>query len=126
METPRLVAIDDVRLAAPPDLATQVAEFYTTVIGLQMVAPRPEEPTLVFRGYSSAKPRLRILLTTAPPPGLRGHVQVQVAALEPVQDLVADRGLEAWTTQNLSFFDRRLRILDPAGNRVELVAYHLL
>jgi len=126
METPRLIAIDDVRLAAPPDLATQVAEFYTTVIGLRIVAPRPEEPTLIFRGYSAVKPRLVVELTAEPQASLRGLVQVQVASLEPAQEKVVKRGLEAWSTQNLSFFDRRLTILDPAGNRVELVAYHLV
>lgn len=124
METPRLLAIDDVRLAAPPDLAAPIADFYTSIVGLKMLDPRPEDPVLVFRGYSPVKPRLRVELTDRPVPELRGYVQVHVTSLDSVHEVAIERGVEAIATQHLSYFDRRLTLLDPAGNRVELVMHH--
>ena len=126
MDTPALLAIDDVRIAAPPDVSARVAEFYTRVIGLRLLTLAPEEPALVFCGYSAVKPRLIVQLTPERPPSLRGIVQVRVASLEAIAEVAAERDLGTSVTQNLAFFDRRLTILDPGGNRVDLLAYHAL
>jgi hypothetical protein len=120
------MAVDDVHVAAPPSQATEVADFYTGLVGLRLLDPRPEDPALIFVGYSRVRPRLIVRLSEEDRPGLRGYVPVRVAALGPVQQLAHDRGIETTWTQSLSFFDRRLTISDPAGNRVELVAYHML
>jgi catechol 2,3-dioxygenase-like lactoylglutathione lyase family enzyme len=124
METPRLLAIDDVCLAAPPELAARIADFYTSIVGLRLLDPKPEDPVLVFRGYSPVKPRLRVALADQSEPELRGYVQIHVPSLDPIHELASEHGVESCTTQRLSYYDRRLLLLDPAGNRVELVAYH--
>lgn len=126
MSTPRLLAIDDVRLTAPPAAAHQVAEFYTQVVGLRLLAPEPEDARLVFCGYSVVKPRLIVHLVEERPADSRGVVQVVVRSLAEVEELIQERGIEPDWTRHLSHFDRRLTILDPAGNRAELVAYHVL
>ncbi len=126
LDTPRLLAIDDVHVVAPPDLAAGMAEFYTAVIGFHLIEPQPEASRLVFCGYSAMKPRLVVRLDPKERARLRGYVAVQVASLQHIEERAGQRGFEVQWSHRLSFFDRRLTIFDPAGNHVEVVSYHML
>jgi len=125
--TPRILAVDDVHLTAPPDTADALTRFYTDLVGLD---PLPTESTpnrLAFYGYPRSGPRLYVSLSDfRPDPFNRRQLLVQVASLFLCAQALQEDGLALEWSHGWSFYERRLAVQDPAGNRVELVAYHVL
>ncbi len=126
-DTPRILAIDDVRLEAQPGHAAALDDFYAALIGLDRVdAPRPDA-CIAFRGWPRSGPRLIVTLVPAPadrPP--RRRAAIQVASLYQFADRLLDRRLPFDWTRGWFPCDRRLILHDPAGHRIELAAYHRL
>ena len=127
MDTPRILAIDDVHLSSPPTLEADLRMFYTGLLGLDAVGEASGKNRIGFRGYPRSGPRLIVSITPDPQAGPpRRQLLVQVASLRECVEALSDRGIEFEWLQGWSFYDRRLLTLDPAGNRVELVSYHPL
>ncbi|MBI4580373.1 MAG: hypothetical protein HY718_11765 [Planctomycetes bacterium] len=124
------MAIDHVRLTAPAVLKDAVCEFYVEVLGFEREHPREDGPTLSLRGFPRSGPRLLIDLmggeTAAPAPAMRRRAVIQVASLRQCADVFAERRLVFEWSRGWFFFDRRLSVLDPAGNWIELAASHPL
>lgn len=124
MTIPRILAIRDVRLIASPTVSTEVESFYTQRLRLERVRP-PEPDLFMFRGYPASGPRLLIRLTDDPPRGeTRRVATLQVGSLKDVVEQLTEVGWDFEFTHGLSFFDRRVSMLDPAGNRLNLVTSH--
>jgi len=126
-DTPRILAIDDVRLHASGQLAGQLAEFYQDLLGLQPQEPAPRSDLLVFRGVNRSGARLLISLVGDPPqPPARRALLVQVGSLYALAESCRQRQWPYEWFRGWSYYDRRLLVEDPAGYRVELVTYHVL
>jgi hypothetical protein len=126
MNLSHILAIDDVRLAAVPDLSAEVETFYTKRLGLERL--RTAEPDImVFRGYPRSGPRLMVKLTDdlAREPSRR-LARIQVKSLDGLLEDIEKESCPREWVRGLSLYERRLSVLDPAGNRLELVESHPL
>ncbi len=127
MDTPRILAIEDVHLSSSPAAEADLRTFYTGLLGLDVVEEAPGPSLVGFRGYPRSGPQLIVSITTDPqgcPP--RRQLLVQVASLRECAEVLSEHGIGFEWSQGWSFCDRRLSTQDPAGNRVELVSYHPL
>ncbi len=118
----RLVAIDDVLIQSHPDHFESMLWFYRDLIGLKAVGnvghgnDRPDE--LVFR---SDQHDLRVdFREDAAIESIDVRVMCEVPSLEDVAEQLIERKIEHDWLHGLARTDRRIQLLDPAGNRVEL------
>lgn len=122
---PRILAVADVRLTAAVGMAGEVTRFYTELVGLDPLPPAEGQRCLVFLGYPRSGPRLLVSILDGPQaPSRKRQMLVQVASLFCCEQLMLDEGIWVERSRGWSFYDRRLCVLDPAGNRIEMVAYH--
>jgi catechol 2,3-dioxygenase-like lactoylglutathione lyase family enzyme len=125
METPRILAIDDVHLWSPPAAMEETQDFYVDLLGFDVLPRDGSGQAVRFRGRPRSGPKLVISLGVAPESTpARRQVLIQVADLTGFAASLGERGVSYEEVQGWSFYDRRLTMLDPAGNRVEVVAYH--
>ncbi len=124
MEVPRLLAIDHVRLLASPETVESLDLFYVEQIGFERLRS-PEPELIIYRGYPRSGPRLQIRLVDDPGQE-RGRRQavIQVASLAGLIELLDEERRNYSLVQGFSYYERRLLLEDPAGNRVELVESH--
>ena len=126
MDTARLLAIDDVHLAAPPTTVADMVAFYTELIGLEHVSDESVGEEVMFRGYPHGGPRLIVnLIQERAARTLRRQVLIRIASLTDCADQMTERRTPFVWLHGWSFYDRRLTAVDPGGNRVELVASHV-
>lgn len=126
-DTPRILAIADVRLSAHVAVALPVTSFYTELIGLDPLPGESGERRLGFYGYPRSGPRLYVDLVNEPAePSNQRDLLVQIASLFHFEQMLIERGLAYEWSHGWWFYDRRICLPDPAGNRIELVAYHIL
>ncbi len=123
MDTPRILAIDDVHLFSPLELAARLVAFYTDLIGLDRVEAESDEHLVALRGYPRSGPRLIVNLADMPAASRR-PVLIQIASLADCADQMTELRIAFRRSQGWTFYDRQLHALDPAGNRVELVVHH--
>lgn len=125
MDHPRILAIDDVHLAADPHLEPDLTQFYGALLGFQRLEQETSD-TMVFRGFPRSGPRLVVRLAGEPEPEkpMRRQVLIQVASLWTCAAQLRERRTPFDWTHGLTYYDQRVSALDPAGNRVELVASH--
>lgn len=125
MDVPRILAIDDVHLTAAPAQREDVFAFYTEVIGLDPLESASSEETVVFRAFPRSGPRLIVRLThesgERPP---RRALLVQVASLTDLAESLTERRTQFEWSRGWFWCDRRLSVVDPGGNWVELVMSH--
>ncbi len=127
MDTPRILAIDDVHLAAAQEAVDELAAFYTGLVGLNRVDSGTEEGRVMFRGYPHSGPKLVVNLGGQHDTGrLRRQVLIQVSSVTDCADQMAERRTPFVWSHGWTFYDQRLTAMDPAGNRVGLVTYHRL
>ncbi|HSW46394.1 MAG TPA: hypothetical protein VLM89_12570 [Phycisphaerae bacterium] len=126
-QTPRILAVGDVHLSAATDLADAVARFYTELIGLDPMPADEGGGRLCFRGHPRSGPCVRVDLVSEPPkPSNKRQLLVHVAGLFDCRQRLLEWGIPHEWARGWSYYDRRLCLQDPAGNRIELVAYHEL
>lgn len=125
MDAPKLLAIDDVHLTARLEARQRLSEFYVGLLGFEQLPDQAGAPQITLRGLPRAGPRLVISLTAdLPDKPPRTQALIQVPSLRSCADALAERRIEyVWST-GWFFYDRRLTLLDPGGNRIELVASH--
>jgi hypothetical protein len=124
MQTPRILAIADIQITSPPDRAEDLIAFYTELVGLDRVADKSDDLRMTFRGYPRRGPWIVVRLDTSAGEANRRRVQIQMASLQECADRLADARIAREELQGWAFYDRRICVLDPAGNLVEFVAYH--
>ena len=122
---PRILAVADVHLTAAVGVAEDVARFYTELVGLEPLPAEEGQQRLVFQGCSRSGPRLLVSIHDDPQaPSSKRQLLVRVASLFECAQLMLDGGTPYEWSRGWSFYDRRLCVQDPAGNRIELVAFH--
>lgn len=124
VDTPRILAIADVRLAASRHCRDELASFYSDAIGLERLAGQEAEG-LIFRGGGRRGPRLIVELREQPAvPFMRRDLVIQMGSLTERAERLLEWGIVFVWSRGWSYYDRRLIALDPAGHRVELVTSH--
>ena len=114
----RLVAVDDVRLPAPPGVEAQLDAFY---VGLWQFRREPHPDQIVYRAENV---RLRITVVPDPPPVERDAVRPQgivVPSLRDAERLLADAEVDFERQRALMLGLYTILCQDPAGNWVELI-----
>lgn len=118
----RLIAVDHVEIQAPLQARDEIAWFYGQLIGLEPLTA-PEGPAsatddLRFRGE---RHELQVALRVSPAiETVAVRVDIEVSSLEEIAAALDDRRHPYDWIHGLSFTQRSLMLLDPAGNRVRL------
>jgi hypothetical protein len=116
--TPKLQAIEHVRIEALEDRLEAAAKFYGELLRL----PRLEDiAPPVFAAFGPR--RLRLELLAAETPRIDRHRRrcvLEVASLDECEKRLVAAGCRVWRTRGLGLTERRLFVYDPADCLVEL------
>lgn len=125
-DTPRILAIADVRIYAPWRYKDEMADFYGGIVGLDLASSGDDR--LEFRAFPRSGARLIVDFQDPPPerPWAGNRLSIQVASLYELADLLDDRRCVYEWSHGWYFYDRRLVAIDPVGYRVELITSHPL
>ena len=118
MKPPRIEAVDRIVLEAHDHRREALREFYGEVIGLQEL-----DCESVDSGLRFGAPRLDLCIHFVESPevdALTTRLVVGVPALNRKESELNERSIPFRRRRGLSWTDRRLVLLDPAGNRIEL------
>jgi len=116
MRPSQINALERITLEAAPAVADDLVRFYRDVIALDLVVQAPDH--LCFR---SAQVSLMIVLRGTPTvEPTRRRATLSVRSLSAAAERLEEARLVFTRVSGLSWTDRRLSLLDPAGNRVEL------
>jgi len=118
MRPSQINAIERIVLEAPQDATEDLCWFYGDLVGLTLVSAAVYAGPLLFR---SAGVELRIEIKSAPriePTRRRALISVQ--SLTWVIERLEERRIAYTRVSGIDWTDRRVSLLDPAGNRVEL------
>jgi len=122
---PRIVAVSDVRMSALPRAVADLRAFYNEMIGLEFLQDDSSGNLLAFRGHQKTGPRLLIqLASTSRSTRLRRQLLLETKSLAALAESAQDRRVVCMWSHGWTYYDRRLIMLDPAGNRVEVVSRH--
>jgi catechol 2,3-dioxygenase-like lactoylglutathione lyase family enzyme len=117
---PRVVGIDHVQLAMPPGGEAEAEAFYQGMLGI----PRVEKPEAL-RGrqgcwFVAGDVALHLGVEPGFRPAAKAHPGLVVVGYD---DLVARLVAHGWAVMPAEELDgvRRSHVLDPFGNRVELI-----
>jgi catechol 2,3-dioxygenase-like lactoylglutathione lyase family enzyme len=108
METPGVIALDHVQLAAPAGSEPALREFYVDLLGLE----EREKPEELHVGIDEPAP---VNLPS------RRHVALRVNDLEAMRARLTGAGCAIEDDRAPIEGCRRFYVRDPAGNRVELL-----
>lgn len=119
MDPSRIQAVDHVEMEAPPVAKEALRWFYGELLELD---ERPCETTGSERlCFKSERIELRIrLIDSAHIDGGFVRVTVAVDSVDGAAAVLDERRVPYQIIQGFRHSDRRLQVLDPAGNRVEL------
>ncbi len=116
----RLSAIDHVALEAPPESAAQVSWFYGAFLGLAALPALGDHRPAGLR-FRSDRHEVRVTLNPEPRiDSVDVRIHFEVSSLEQAAETLEDHRYPFDWIRGLSFTDRGLMLLDPAGNRVVL------
>lgn len=122
MHPPKLLAISDVHLPGPANARDALIEFYVGDLGFERVEATAG---IVLRGWPRSGPRLVLDLSEeVPPRPMRRQALIEVRSLTAIAEVLTERRVPCEWSSGWFFFDRRLELLDPGGNWVELVTSH--
>ena len=118
MRPSQILAIDTVGMQAEPECQERLIWFYRDLVGLNFV----ERPgNLEFLLFSSARRELRIDLIQHPlVEKVRRRALLSVQSLDQVAEVLEYERMPHQPISGISRTDRRITLLDPAQNRVEL------
>jgi len=115
----RIVAVDHVTLEALPEAENDLRWFYGELATLDELAGAAEPGRRMV--FKSLRIELRIQLRQEPKVDpIDCRVAVRVPSLDDVIELLTERKIEFQPISGLRWTDRRISLLDPGGNRVEL------
>jgi len=123
MHESRILAVEHISLESPPGLEGEHRWFYGELAELEEVVREKQagHPLLVF---FSRPIELRIRIT--PEPDIRStktSVVILVSSLSTAMGQCRERRIDYIRLSGIDSTDRRIQLLDPGGNRVELKQY---
>jgi hypothetical protein len=124
MQTQRILAIADVRIASPSERANEVVGFYTRTIGLDRVVEESGDQQTVFRSSLHRRPRILVRMVDTFREEDRRRVLIQIPSLRDCMERLTEARTFWNELRGWAYYDRRICTFDPAGNLVELVCYH--
>lgn len=118
MRPSQINAVERIVLEAPEGVDRELVWFYGDLVGLTPVPVDAGAGVLKFR---SARVELEIEIRSDPRlEPKRRRALISVGSLEWVMKELAERRITYTRISGLDWTDRRVSLLDPAGNRVEL------
>ena len=118
MRPSQIQAVDHIRMQAHPQASGPLIRFYRDLAGLELLEAGSDSAELRFR---SGQIELRIaLLDDALVEAAACRAVVSVHCLDHVADILEAERIEFQRLSGMNWTDRRLSLLDPGGNRVEL------
>ncbi len=121
---PQIHAVGDVRLESPPSCEERLRLFYRDLIGLREPGGASSASQLAFEAHGR---RVVIHLShEAMASPMRRRLLIQVDSLGRMWERLTARSIECWEYPGMGIGDRRLVVLDPAGNRIELKEERLI
>jgi hypothetical protein len=118
MRPPRIEAVDRVVLEASPHCRDALRAFYGELVGLEELDCDPPDAGLRFGAR-----RLDLYIRFVDSPevdALSPRLVIGVGALTRMESELNERSMKFRRRRGLSWTDRRLVLLDPAGHRIEL------
>jgi catechol 2,3-dioxygenase-like lactoylglutathione lyase family enzyme len=115
-----ILAIEHVQLAMPPNQEDSARAFYGELLGLREV---PKPAPLAARGgvwFEIGPVRIHLGVEPGFQPSKKAHVAFVVAELDALVREFRRRGQKAELDEQLDGY-RRTHVLDPFGNRLELM-----
>ena len=116
----RVVAIDHVQLAMPPEREAEAVAFYKALLGLTNV---PKPPHLAVRGgcwFEGPGVKLHLGVEADFRPARKAHPALLVDDLASLAERLEAAGHEVRVEGGLDGYDQRY-VDDPFGNRLELL-----
>ncbi len=118
MRPSQIIAVDTVVMQASPAAGERLIWFYRDLVGLTLIEETLDTDHL---GFQSALLELRIELREDPTShAVRRQGLFSVRSLEETAKTLEEEGMPYDRVRGWSWTDRRLSLLDPGGNRVEL------
>ncbi len=118
MRPSQIIAIDRVRMEAPLPARDRLVWFYSEVVGLALRDDSADGACLRFH---SAQLELHIDLVANPRVDVnRRKAVLSVRSLDATLAALDESGIACRPTSGWAWTDRRVSLLDPGGNRVEL------
>lgn len=118
MRPSQIIAIDAVEMEARPEARERLIWFYGEVVGLLFVED-PSDPDLL--RFGSHRLELRVRLRDRPRSDeVRRRALVSVRSLDDTAGVLEKEGIALQRLSGLTWTDRRISLVDPGGNRVEL------
>ena len=117
MRPSQINALERIALEAPQGIEQQLIEFYRDLVGLTLLEQSRGEGLL----FQSGRVELRILLRADPrvvPIARRALISVR--SLSATAEALEERRVSVTAVSGVAWSDRRLSLVDPGGNRVEL------
>ncbi len=119
MEESRIQTVDHVNLEAPFGVDEGLRWFYEEIAQLEEIDSDDYEPGRLC--FKSGRIELRIRCSNAPRiESIARRVTILVESLDSVVEQFEERSIPFTRLSGLLYTDRRLEVLDPAGNRVAL------
>ncbi|MCH7591269.1 MAG: hypothetical protein IH989_00615 [Planctomycetes bacterium] len=119
MRHSRIQAVDHVNVESPHGLDDELRWFYGEVAELE---ERPPEATMG-PGICFRSERIELRIRFSPEPRIESvecRVIVGVPSIDEAAERLSERKTPFQRLSGLAWSDRRIQVLDPAGNRVEL------
>ena len=117
MRPSQINALERIVLEALPGVEQQLIWFYRDLVGLRLLRPSTGD-VLRFR---SALVELRIVPREVPRvEPIRRRALVSVHCLAAAAEALEERGIPFTLLSGVTWTDRRVSVVDPGGNRVEL------
>jgi len=115
----RIQAVDHVNIEAPPEAAEEIRWFYGELAELDEIPSAPGAETLL--RFRSADLEVRVHLVSDPcVDPMEQRLVIAIPSLFSAKQLLDERHIVWQEFRGLGWTDRRLALLDPGGNRIEL------
>jgi catechol 2,3-dioxygenase-like lactoylglutathione lyase family enzyme len=116
----KVIGIDHIQVAAPPDGEQAARRFYGELLGLEEI---PKPPVLAVRGgvwFRCGAQQIHIGIEQDFRPARKAHPALLVSDLAALEATLVSAGHEVRPAEEVPGI-RRAFVSDPFGNRVELI-----
>ena len=119
MKPSRIQAVDHVNIEAPPEVAQELRWFYGELAELDEIPSVPGAETLLRFRSGDLEVRVRLVSDPDVDP-MDQRLAIAISSLFGAKQLLEERHIAWEEFRGFGWTDRRLALLDPGGNRVEL------